>query len=1273
MKKNNLNKFPFKFLIILIVIVIATVIVFLYYYNSYKRNFKLEIQKQLTAISELKINNIVHWRNERLKDAEIFYKNKYLQELVQKIIIDSTDINSQVYLKRLFSYIATDKEYRNIVLVDTSGNVKYSYINDKDIYKVNYHNELSKLKYSNNIHFSDFEKYINTDSACLALLVPVLNNNQLIAEIKLCINPNHYLFPLIKFLPNKSKTAETYIVRREGKYVLFLNNIRFKNNSSLNFHIPIENKTVPSVMAVLGKEGIVEGINYNNKNVNAYINSIQGTPWYLVSEINNDEAFAPVIFRLWEIMTFVIVILLCFAFLLFFIWKSQQNNFYKINHQSVMALLKSEKRYKAIFEGAYEGIMYHLPNGKIIECNENCAKMHGLTIKEVIGINVLNLNTPESAKFVKQRTENVLKNKTHKFEVEHTHKDGRVIPLEVIAALINLDGEKIIVSFQRDITERKIAENKIKQLNRTYAFISNINKTIVRVKNINELYNNICKIAINIGKFKMAWIGEIIKNKVEVISFAGDDSNYLKKINIDLKDETNSKGPIARAINSGFYAFSNNFLIENPKLPWINEAKKLELNSCIALPIIVYEKTIGTLNLYSSEINFFDQEEINLLIEVSNDISFALEILENEKIHKKTQLELSKSESKYRLLAENSTDIIWSMDLKSLKLIYVSPSVTRVLGYTTEEAISMTIEQYLTSESYKFIVNELKEAVKLDRLKKLPPDEIRTYEVKEICKDGSIIDVEIKAKFIRDNNGNSYAIQGTTSDISKRKKAEEDAIYFNTQRKLILDCAGEGIFGIDIHGNFTFINPKAAELLGFEMEELIGKHSHSVFHHSTYDGLPYPEKNCPIYNTINDGVKKSGEEYFWRKDGSGFFVSYTSMPIKENENFIGAVVTFMDITKQIKAKKELEESQELFKTLTTISQVGIFMTAPDGSTTYVNPKWEELSGLSFKEAMGDGWLNAVHPEDKDLLKVNWKKAVKLKENSVSEYRFLKNNGSVIWVLGNAIPFYKDNYIEGYIGAITDITEHKISEEKIIKLNQTLEDKVTERTEQLQASNKELEAFAYSVSHDLRAPLRLIQGFSKMLNQNYNKSIDNEGKRLLEVINNNIQNMDTLINSLLNLSRTTSSELRKIKVDMNKLIEIAKNETLLPEQINEYKITINNIPSTIADAELIKQVWINLLSNALKYTKPKSERIIELGGWEEENKNIYFIKDNGVGFNPEYSNKLFGVFQRLHKSEDFEGVGIGLANVQRIINKHGGKVWAESKINNGATFWFSLPK
>jgi signal transduction histidine kinase len=247
-----------------------------------------------------------------------------------------------------------------------------------------------------------------------------------------------------------------------------------------------------------------------------------------------------------------------------------------------------------------------------------------------------------------------------------------------------------------------------------------------------------------------------------------------------------------------------------------------------------------------------------------------------------------------------------------------------------------------------------------------------------------------------------------------------------------------------------------------------------------------------------------------------------------------------------------------------------------------------------------------------------------------------------------------------------------AEKELVSLNTQLEQRVIERTYQLEAANKELEAFTYSVSHDLRAPLRAVDGFSKFVLEDYENKLDSEGKRLLNLIRTNIQKMDQLITDLLALSRVTRGELSFSGIDMTQMAISIFKESAAPDVTDKISLTVDPLPEGYADPTYMRQVWTNLIANAIKFSSKKKKPVIKIGGSKENGFNVYFVKDNGVGFNPEYTHKLFGVFQRLHKSDDFEGTGVGLAIIQRIIHRHGGKVWAEGEEGKGATFYFSLP-
>ena len=394
----------------------------------------------------------------------------------------------------------------------------------------------------------------------------------------------------------------------------------------------------------------------------------------------------------------------------------------------------------------------------------------------------------------------------------------------------------------------------------------------------------------------------------------------------------------------------------------------------------------------------------------------------------------------------------------------------------------------------------------------------------------------------------------------------------------------------------------------------------------------------------------------------------------------GITLTYRDYRLKVRAEEEakqwrekraledrIRESEERYRQLVELSPDTVVVHC-DGLLVFINNAGSKLLGATNPaELIGRKIIEFIHPDYRGIVKWRIREMKEGKEVSMIEEKLLRLDGTAIDVEAAASPFIYQGK-PGVQVVAHDITERKRAQREIKKLNEDL----VQRAIELEEANKELEAFSFTVSHDLRNPLTAIGGFSNLLLKQYSNNLGLDEQHCLNIIRKNAKHMEQLIDDLLAFSRFGREGMNPVPIDMEALAKAVFEEIKTFAQGRTLEFKIESSPPAYGDPSMIRQVLVNLLSNAIKYTKTKDAAKIEMGGHVENGENIYYVRDNGAGFDMAKYDKLFAAFQRLHSSAEFEGTGVGLATVERIIERHGGKVWAEGKVDEGATFYFSLP-
>jgi len=669
-------------------------------------------------------------------------------------------------------------------------------------------------------------------------------------------------------------------------------------------------------------------------------------------------------------------------------------------------------------------------------------------------------------------------------------------------------------------------------------------------------------------------------------------------------------------------------------------------------------------------------------------------------------------EEHYRIVTDAASDAIISIDEESM-ILFANRATEKIFGYTLAElsgnSIMMLMPDYLRHVHRVGIARYIETGKR-----HLPWDAI---EVPGLRKNGKEIPLEISfGEFVKDGK---HFFTGIIRDVTERKRAER---YLSAQHaatralaeSATLDDAAPGILQTvceslawetgalwiidrrkDALRCLKFWHAPSISVMEFAAQTLNASLSRG-------SGLPGQvwETGEPAWITDITRNETFPRATAAAKEGlhGGF-----AFPILQRGEVFGVIEFFsreiqppdaqllnmmFTVGSQIgqfiehrQVTVDLQASEQRYRTLADSMPQIVWTANPDGWLDYYNRQWFDYTGMTLEQTEGWGWQPVLHPDDTERCLKRWEQAVATGENYEVEYRFKRHSdGQYRWHLGRATPVRDgQGRIVKWYGTCTDIEEHKRTEqalqenqEQIRRINAELEQRVLERTAELAVANKELESFSYSVSHDLRSPLRSIDGFSQALLEDYNDKLDAQAQNYLHRVRAASQRMAQLIDDMLNLSRVSRGEMRREEIDLSRMArDITEQlQRAQPERIVEVKIE-DGIKAR-GDDRLLRIALENLLGNAWKFTSKQPSSRIEFGAQAgDAGEDVFFVRDNGAGFDMAYADKLFSAFQRLHSIDEFEGTGVGLATVQRIIRRHGGRIWAESQPGRGATFYFTL--
>ncbi len=884
------------------------------------------------------------------------------------------------------------------------------------------------------------------------------------------------------------------------------------------------------------------------------------------------------------------------------------------------ALVESEKRFRALFDHSAEGIFLHDLEGTLVEVNEKTVELLGPLRAQLLGRPLRALVAPDSVDLWDRSMEKLLASGQAVFRTTMTGRGGSSFIAGISAALIELGGRRLVQGVLRDITAPARAERALREREARFRALAT---------------------HAPVGIFECDTRGSVVFVNERFTALSGLDRTTARvggwTAAVHPGDAADVRREWAAALATGS-SFGRDFRFEvaGAGVRWVNG---------LAVPLLD------------------DEGAVQGFLGTVLDVTERRDSEERERRNAAFRDALIESASEGICVCEEIATgpgirfTIWNARMRE------------ITGYALEEINRLGWHQTVHPDPG----TRARAADRMERMRR--GEDLAVEEWTITRKDGATRDLLISTRLIS-GFSDTPRVLAVLHDITDRKLVEAELRRSEEQYRRIVQTAAEGIWTIDDAGVTTYVNPRLARMLGYAEAEMVGR---------PYSDFTDDEGRAAAAAALARGGGAGEFEFrYRRRDGSHVWTRVSAAPLFDARGgFLGSLAMVTDITALRAAERESERNRALLRAAIEASPAGIIVgEAPDARIVAANSAALALRGGDASRLLDVAY--AEHPDRWRMMRADGAacpaeelplaRAVLRGETVRGEdFLVLQESGDVRWVLANAAPVRDgEGRIVAGVVVLPDITERKMSERRIGELNSSLERRVRERTGELEAANRELESFAYSVSHDLRAPLRGIDGWSLALLEDHGAALDAAAHEQLGRVRAETRRMGRLIDDLLRLARMSRLPLERSTVDLSALAAAVVDRHHAAEPGRSVAVEIQPGMRVRADPHLLEVALDNLVGNAFKFTAKTPGAGITIGSREHANGVHHFVRDNGAGFDMRYRDKLFQPFQRLHREAEFSGSGVGLATFQRVIRRHGGTVDAEGAVGAGATFYFTLP-